>query len=112
MPTYLHACDNPDCPTEEWEDYYSIASEPQIECPTCHQNGHRLIGGGGSGRGIVSLTGNDLVNKVKSDAKALENVARHNENFAANFVSPDIYEKKQSQIDQAKKDGSFRRKDW
>jgi hypothetical protein len=106
-PTYLHQCDNEECATEEWEDYYSI-SAPIPPCPTCGKDGHRLISGG-SGRGIVNLTGDELVNKIKSDARDIENHAGKNENFAANFISPDLYEKKQGQIDKAKREGVFRR---
>ncbi len=107
MPTYLHQCDNPDCSTEEWEDYYSISDDAKIECPQCHQNGHRIIAGG-SGRGIVSLTGQDLVNSVKAGAADIEKHAANSENFASNFVG-NAYQRKQKAIDQAKKDGLFRR---
>jgi hypothetical protein len=107
MPTYLHQCDNAEC-LNEWEDYYSIASEPKTTCPVCQQQGHRVIAGG-SGRGIVSLTGQDLVNKVRADANAIESHAAKNEQFAANFINPDTYQRRQSDIDNAKKDGLFRR---
>ncbi len=109
MPTYEHECDGYEC-GYAYEAYYSInAAIP--DCPKCGKAGHRVISGG-SGRGIVSLTGQDLVNKVKADANALENHATRSENFAANFVGDGLYSKKQQQIDNSKRDGSFRRKDW
>jgi hypothetical protein len=107
MPTYLHQCDNAEC-LNEWEDYYSIASEPKTTCPVCQQQGHRVIAGG-SGRGIVSLTGQDLVNKVKADGANIERHAATSENFASNFIGEGLYEKRQQEMDTAKKEGVFRR---
>jgi putative FmdB family regulatory protein len=106
MPTYEFLCASEEC-KHEWEDFLSM-SAPIPACPVCGKEGKRLISGM-SGRGIVNLTGNDLVNKVKQDAKNLENHAANNENYAANFVG-DIYQKKQQQIDTAKRDGVFRRR--
>ena len=110
MPTYEFRCSNyTECPSE-WEEYLSMSS-PIPPCPICGKPGYRLISGG-SGKGIVNLTGQDLVNKVKRDAANLERHASKSEEFASNFIGPDTYQKKQVQLDNAKKNGNFRRKDW
>ena len=58
MPTYEHRAG---CCGHEWEEFYSITTDPPTVCPSCKEEGQvkRLISGG-SGRGIVTLSGGDL----------------------------------------------------
>jgi hypothetical protein len=81
------------------------------ECPKCHEKGNitRLISGG-SGRGIVELTGQDLVDKVKSDAQKLKEEAHRDPNVYANLIGEARYDQIQTRLDQQKKNGVFRRR--
>jgi putative FmdB family regulatory protein len=84
MPTYEHLCQS--C-SHEWEEFYSIKSDPPTVCPSCKTEGtvKRLISGG-SGKGKVELTGHEYKEKVMSDANALKREAYRNENVMANLV--------------------------
>lgn len=89
MPTYPHLCKN--C-QHEWDEIYGIKDAPPTICPNCKTEGMvtRLIGGG-SGRGIVTLSGKDLGRKIKADAKAMTREAVANERVMANLVGEDRY---------------------
>ena len=89
MPTYEHlckACEN------EWEEFYSITKDPPTVCPKCKTKGQvkRLISGG-SGRGIVVLTGRDLTEHCKAEGKRIAMEARTNENLKANLIGEENY---------------------
>lgn len=86
MPTYEMKCFQEGC-EHEWEDFFSIKADPPTVCPKCNTEGKvkRLISGG-SGRGVVELTGNELKQKVMADAAALKREAYSNENVLANLV--------------------------
>ena len=71
MPTYEHLCLNKSC-NYEWEDIYSIKDTPPTTCPECHQETAKRLISGGSGKGVVELYGQDLVDKVKADTKQLK----------------------------------------
>ena len=107
MPTYEYLCTNIEC-NHEWEEYHSIKAEPVKICEKYHQETAKRLISGGSGKGVVSLVGQDLVNKIKSDASSIEKHASQNEGFASNFIGPDVYQRKQMALDNAKK-GIFRR---
>ena len=91
MPTYLHECQA--C-NKEFEDFYSITADPPTICPLCNAEGKikRLIYGG-SGRGIVELSGHELKDKIKEDAGKMLHEANKNENYLANLVGEDRYQK-------------------
>jgi putative FmdB family regulatory protein len=97
MPTYSHLCDN--C-QHEWDDFYSINANPPTTCPQCQQETAKRTISGGSGRGIVELTGNDLVEKIKGDAKRIEKEASTNENTYANLLGEARTQSIQTRIDQ------------
>ena len=84
MPTYEFQCraivENETQCNHEWEEWLSITAPTPEECPKCKAKGHviRLISGG-SGKGTVELTGQDLVDKVKSDVQALKKDAHAKE---------------------------------
>lgn len=101
MPTYEHACSNELC-KYEWEDSYSIKSEPPKVCPKCGlETAKRLISLGG--KGVVELCGQDLINKLKSDANQLKKDASKNENIYANLLGPDKYHSLQTKMDRRKR---------
>jgi len=101
MPTYLHLCHK--C-QHQWEDFYSIKSDPPDICPNCNEKGHveRLIAGG-SGRGIVELTGRDLRDHLKSEAGKIKQQAHKNENVYADLLGHDRYHSIQTQLDKKKR---------
>jgi len=99
MPTYEHRCDT--C-KHEWEDEYSIKADPPKICPECKaETVVRLISLGG--KGVVELGGNELVEKLKSDAKALQREAKKDEKVYANLLGEDRYQNMQSQMDQRRR---------
>ena len=98
MPTYLYLC--PD--HGEFEEYHSMRDLIE-DCPKCKDEGKepqkvkRLICG--TNRGVVELTGQELVNKVKSDAKQLQKDAAKDERLYANILGEDKYHQLQTRMD-------------
>lgn len=100
MPTYEHRCDT--C-KHEWEADYSIKADPPKECPECKaETVTRLISLGG--KGIVELTGQELVEKVKADAQVLKKDAAAKEKVYANLLGEDRYQSLQTKMDQQKRE--------
>ena len=103
MPTYefLHEVEN--C-KHEWEEFLSITAPNPACCPKCAAEGNivKLISGG-SGRGVVELTGQDLVDKIKLDARKTKQEAAKNENVYANLLGDDRYQSLQTKMDQQKR---------
>jgi len=91
MPTYEHKCQNVDC-GYEWEDEYSIKSDPPKICPECKEETAMRIISGGAGKGIVVLAGHELSAKLKEDTIKLKKELSTNENTYANFVGEDRYQ--------------------
>jgi len=89
MPTYEHLCKS--C-GYEWDDFYSIMQDPPTLCPECGVDGQvkRLISGG-SGRGIVVLTGHDLAAHCKAEGKKMAKAAIKDEKLKANLIGEDRY---------------------
>lgn len=87
MPSYEYFCV---AANEEFESFHSITTVLD-DCPLCAEAGRpphapkRLISGG-SGRGIVELTGADLKAKIQSDAQQMRHDMSTNPNKLANFV--------------------------
>ena len=99
MPTYLYLC--PD--HGEFEEYHSINHLIE-ECPHCQAEGKevvqkvkRLICG--TAKGVVELTGQELVDKVKSDAKQLQKDAAKSEKLYANILGESKYHDLQTRMD-------------
>ena len=107
MPTYEFKCqaeiDDKEC-GHEWEEYLSIKAPDPEECPKCHAKGKvlRLVSGG-SGRGTVELYGQDLVDKIKSDAKKIKSNAAKDEKVYANLLGEERYQQLQTKMDQRKR---------
>lgn len=94
MPTYLYECE---INKIEFEEFHSIITKLE-ECPICKEKGleqhipKRLISGG-SGRGIVNLSGNELVAKTKQEVKEMKQRARTDEKFRANVIGESAFHK-------------------
>jgi len=98
MPTYEHTCHNPEC-KNEWEDIYSIKTDPPKVCPKCNQETAQRVISGGSGKGIVNLTGQDLTDKLKSDASQIQREAARDEKKYANLLGESRYSEMQTKMD-------------
>lgn len=87
MPFYDHECVS--C-GYEWEDFYGINTDPPTICPKCkEESAKRVISL--TAPGVVQLTGRDLVNKVKSDARKIANESTNNENLKANLMGENAF---------------------
>ena len=89
MPSYEHLC--ADC-NVEFEEFYSM-NDPLPPCPKCKGTNIKRLISGGSGRGIVELTGQDLKKKIKQDIKEMKHKMRTDENFRANLQGEDTFHK-------------------
>lgn len=102
MPTYefLHEVDN--C-KHEWEEFLSMSAPLPACCPKCNAAGNikRLISGG-SGRGIVEIQGQELVDKCKADAKKIKADAAKDEKVYANLLGEQRYQDLQVKMDKQK----------
>lgn len=105
MPEYEHSCQNETC-YHEWCETYSIKADPPKLCPKCGQETAKRVISGGSGRGIVELTGNDLTDKVKADVAQMKRDLPTNERMYSNMVGENRYQELQTSLDKGKR---FRR---
>lgn len=102
MPTYEYNCPEHGI----FEEFHSISIKLE-KCPQCKENGKdqeivRLISLGS--RGIVQLEGQELVDKIKGEARELKKDAAKNEKVYANLLGEDKYQSLQVRLDQQKKD--------
>lgn len=97
MPTYEFMCEQCD---HEWEEFLSITAPNPESCPNCNKNGNikKLISGG-SGKGIVELTGHDLKDHLKSEAKKIKAEAHSNPTKYANLLGEERYHNLQTKLD-------------
>lgn len=97
MPTYLHYVS---CCDKEFEDYYSIKSDPPTQCPFCKTEGSvkRLIYGG-SGRGIVEVYGHELKEKLVADGAQIRKEVYASETKYANIIGEARYNSIQTRMD-------------
>ena len=102
MPTYCHICTNNEC-SFEWEDEYSIKADPPTLCPKCNQETAKRLIFGGSGRGIVELTGSDLAAHIKTDGARLRRKAYGSESMYANIVGESKFQQIQTEMDRYKR---------
>jgi putative FmdB family regulatory protein len=101
MPTYEFQCQ--EC-KHEWEDFMPITAPDPSECPECHKpDVLRLCSMGG--KGVVELTGHDLMEKLKSDALQLKKDAAKSEKVYANLLGEDKMQSLQQRIDRQKQGG-------
>jgi len=98
MPTYLYFCSH--C-QKEFEEFHSISFVLE-NCPKCEAEGQevklqKLINYASGG--IVKLTGQELADKIKSDATQIQKDAANNEKKYANLLGENKYEQLQTQLD-------------
>lgn len=100
MPTYEFQCE--EC-KHEWEVYQSMSAPNPDECPNCKVTGKtkKLISLGS--KGIVELEGQDLVDKIKSDAQKVKKEAAKDEKVYANLLGEERYQALQTKMDQQKR---------
>jgi putative FmdB family regulatory protein len=99
MPTYEHRCDT--C-KHEWEDTYSIKAEVPKNCPECNaESVVRLISLGG--KGVVELSGQELIDKIKGDANQLKKDAAKSDKVYANLLGDSKYHELQTKLDRRKR---------
>ena len=99
MAFYEHRCDT--C-NYEWESEYSIKDNPPEICPKCQaKTVKRLISLGG--KGVVELTGQDLVDKCKIDARQMKKDIAKDEKKYASMLGEDKYQQLQQRIDKQKR---------
>jgi putative FmdB family regulatory protein len=99
MAFYDHICNS--C-FYEWEQEYSIKIDPPKQCPNCQKETvQRLISM--TGKGVVELTGNDLVDKCKADAKQLQRDASKSEKIFSNLLGESKYQALQQKMDKNKR---------
>lgn len=111
MPTYIYVCSTPieDGGHGEFEEFHSIRDDAKLtECPHCRKEKDILapverILSGGSGRGIVELTGRDLIDSVQQDAQRIKKQVYSDEKHYANVLSESKYQQMQQRIDRQKK---------
>jgi len=99
MPTYLYECSA----HGEFEEYHSINHLIE-DCPKCQAEGKEVIQKVkrlicGTAKGVVELTGQDLVDKVKADAKQLQRDAAKDEKIYANMLGEAKYHQLQTKMD-------------
>lgn len=99
MAIYEHICES--C-QHEWEEEYSIKADPPKVCPKCgKETVKRLISLGG--KGVVELTGYELVEKCKADAQQMKKDMAKNTNTYANMLGDSKYHELQTKMDRRKR---------
>ena len=101
MPTYDLQCEKCE---HEWEDFFSITAPIPQECPKCKECGNvkRLISGG-SGRGIVELSGHELRAQIKESSAKFNKEVHSSERLYSNILGETKYENLQRSIDKNKR---------
>lgn len=109
MPTYLYFCERPieDGGHGEFEEYHSMSIKLET-CPHCEKDGlepstvQRLIISGGS-KGVVELTGRDLIDATKKDAERVKREVYSDANKYANVIGEDRYQQIQQRMDKQRR---------
>lgn len=101
MPSYEYFCEV----HGEFEEWHSIVIKLE-HCPKCKEEGReqkieRLISL--SGKGIVELAGQDLVDKVKADAQQMKRDMVKDEKMYANMLGDGRYQSLQQKMDKRKR---------
>lgn len=98
MPSYEYYCEIFD---KEFEEFHSITIKLE-DCPLCREAGiephapKRLISGG-SGRGIVELTGHELKAHITAEGEKIKREVYRDENKLSNIVGPSKFHQQELQ---------------
>lgn len=98
MPSYDYLCE---VANEEFEEFHSITIVLE-DCPLCKKAGRsphapkRLISGG-SGRGIVELSGQELMQQIKSDSLKMKKDIFTSEKKLANIIGESTYHRNETE---------------
>jgi len=111
MPSYEHVCLNEDC-NYEWEDEYSIKDDPPKICPKCKKETAKRLISGGSGKGKVELTGNELKEKLANDVKDIKKRLSTDEKFAANFYGEGKFQENKTHNEKVKRETNYMKKQF
>ena len=101
MPSYEFECTENEC-KHEWEEFLSITAEIPKNCPKCQKESVKRLISLGS-KGVVELYGQDLVDKLKSDAKKISKEAAQKETVYSNLLGESKYQQIQTQMDKRKR---------
>lgn len=101
MPTYLYECSI----HGEFEEYHSMSLKLE-HCPHCEKENvvsevKRLINS--TSVGVVELTGQELIDKVKADTQKLKKDMGKSEKIYSNMLGDAQYQKLQTQMDKQKR---------
>jgi len=102
MPTYEFQCKEENC-KHEWELFQSMSAPDPSECPKCHHVHVLRLCSMGS-KGVVELTGQDLIDKCRADAQQIKKDAAKSEKLYANLLGEDKMQSLQKRMDQQKRD--------
>ena len=111
MPTYQYICERSveDGGHGEFEEMHSIRDDAKLtECPLCKEKDNTITSvkrviSGGSGRGIVELTGQDAVAKAKVDAAKFNRDVHSSEKLYSNVLGESKYQSLQQRIDKQRR---------
>ena len=109
MPNYDYVCSRPveDGGHGEFEEFHSIKTKLE-ECPKCRSEKdistpvQRLISGG-SGRGIVELSGDEYKASVAKDAERIKRETYASESKYSNIIGESRYESIQQRMDKQRR---------
>ena len=91
MLTYEYICENAEC-LNEWEEEAEIVDPKQTTCPKCLQETAKRLISGGSGKGIVELSGQELLSYVQDETQKMRVKCNQNESYLANMVGENRYQ--------------------
>jgi len=101
MPTYEFCCQESEC-KYEWEEWLSMTAPNPESCPKCNKSSVKKLISLGS-KGVVELTGQDLVDKTKADIRKLKQDAAGSEKVYANLLGETKYQDLQVRMDRQKR---------
>ena len=101
MPFYDHICHA--C-QHEWEDFYSMVTDPPDTCPSCEKVGEtqRLISDSFSVR--VTLGAQEQKQKIREDSRKIKEGVAKDENLRANLAGEERYHDDQLHLSKTRKD--------
>jgi putative FmdB family regulatory protein len=100
MPIYDLECSN--C-QYAFEDYFSTTEKPTTLCPKCNQETVKIVINCMT-KGVVVLTGQELVDKCVADGKKMAREASKDEKLYANLLGESKMHELQTRMDRKKRE--------